>query len=63
MEPRFALNYRHFTGHLPRNTKIIRARTIRTGYDEDTVALILAITGLALMAAATLSMLVAFSVL
>jgi hypothetical protein len=41
-----------------------RARTIRYGsYDEDTVALILALLGLALMAAATASMLVAFSVL
>jgi len=64
MEPRLAANYRHFTMVTPHNTKVVHARAIPYGsYDEDTAALILAFTGLALMAAATISMLIAFSVL
>ena len=64
MEPRLAANYRHFTMVTPHNTKVVHARAIPYGsYDEDTAALILAFTGLALMAVATVSMLVAFSVL
>jgi hypothetical protein len=48
----------------PHNTKVVHARAIPYGsYDEDTAALILAFTGLALMAVATISMLIAFAVL
>lgn len=64
MEPRLAANYRHFTMVTPHNTKVVHARAIPYGsYDEDTAALILAFTGLALMAVATISMLIAFAVL
>ena len=64
MEPKFAAQYRHFTMITPHETKIVRPRAIPYGsYDEDTAALVLALTGLALMAAATLSMLIVFSVL
>jgi len=46
------------------DTKVVHARAIPYGsFDEDTMALVLALTGLALMAAATVSMLIAFSVL
>jgi hypothetical protein len=64
MEPKLAANYRHFTMITPHNTKVVHARAIPYGsYDEDTAALVLAFTGLALMAVATVSMLIAFSVL
>jgi hypothetical protein len=64
MEPKLALNYRHFTRITPHDTKIVPPRAIPYGsYDEDTMALILALTGLAVMIATTLSMLIAFSVL
>jgi hypothetical protein len=64
MEPRFSANYRHFTMVTPHDTKVVNARAIPYGsYDEDTAALVLAFTGLALMAVATASMLVAFSIL
>jgi hypothetical protein len=64
MEPKLALNYRHFTRITPHDTKIVHPRAIPYGsYDEDTMALILALTGLAVMIATTLSMLIAFSVL
>jgi hypothetical protein len=64
MEPKFALNYRHFTRITPHDTKIVHPRAIPYGsYDEDTMALILALSGLAVMIATTLSMLIAFSVL
>jgi hypothetical protein len=64
MDPRLATDYRHFTMVRPHDTKLIHARAIPNGsYDEDTTALFLAMTGLALMAVATVSMLIAFSVL
>jgi hypothetical protein len=64
MDPRLANDYRHFTMVRPHDTKVIHARAIHYGsYDEDTAALFLAITGLALMAITTVSMLIAFSVL
>jgi hypothetical protein len=64
MEPRLAINYRHFTRVMPHETKVVHPRAIHYGsYDEDTAALVLALAGLALMAAATLSMLIAFAVL
>jgi hypothetical protein len=56
MEPRFRPDYRHFTMATRHNT---RAIPLRNGsYDEDTVALILAMTTLALMISVTVSMLV-----
>jgi hypothetical protein len=64
MEPRLAANYRHFTMITPHETKVVHPRAIPYGsYDEDTMALILAFSGLALTAVATVSMLIAFSVL
>jgi hypothetical protein len=64
MEPRLAANYRHFTMVTPHETKVVHPRAIPYGsYDEDTMALVLALTGLVLMAVATISMLIAFSVL
>ena len=64
MDPKLAANYRHFTKVTPHDTKIVRARAIHYGsYDEDTTALTLAMIGLALMVATTISMLLAFSVL
>jgi len=48
----------------PHETKVVHPRAIPYGsYDEDTMALVLALTGLVLMAVATISMLIAFSVL
>jgi len=64
MEPRFAGNYRHFTMITPHDTKVVHPHAIPYGsYDDDTMAIILAFTGLALMAVATVSMLIAFSVI
>ena len=64
MDPRLAADYRHFTIVTLHDTKVVHARAIPYGsFDEDTMALVLALTGLALMAAATVSMLIAFSVL
>lgn len=64
MEPRLAAKYRHFTMVTPHDTKVVHPHAIPYGsYDEDTMALILAFTGLALMGVATVSMLIAFSVL
>jgi hypothetical protein len=64
MDPRLVTDYRHFTMVTPHDTKVVHARAIPYGsYDEDTTALVLALTGLALMAATTVSMLIAFSVL
>ena len=45
-------------------TLVIHPNAIPYGsYDEDTMALVLAFAGMALMAAATVSMLIAFAVL
>ena len=64
MEPKLATNYRHFTRVTPHDTKTVHPRAIPYGsFDEDTVALILAMTTLALMAVATVTLLVAFKVL
>ena len=64
MDPRLAADYRHFTMVTPHDTKVVHARAIPYGsFDEDTAALILAMIGLALMGVATVSMLIAFSVL
>lgn len=64
MEPKLAANYRHFTMVTPHQTKVVHPHAIPYGsYDEDTMALLLAFAGLALMAVATVSMLIAFSVL
>lgn len=64
MEPRFAPNYLHFTRVTPRDTKTVHPRTITCrAYDQDIPSLVLAMVGLALMVATTVSMLVAFSVL
>ena len=64
MDPRLANDYRHFTMITPHDTKVVHARAIPYGsFDEDTAALILAMIGLALMGVATVSMLIAFSVL
>ncbi|MFZ2061633.1 MAG: hypothetical protein WAU82_11525 [Candidatus Binatus sp.] len=64
MEPRFAADYRHFTMVMPHETLVIHPNAMPYGsHDEDTMALVLALTGLALMAVATVSMLIAFAVL
>lgn len=64
MGPKLAANYRHFTRVTPHETKVVHARAIPYGsYDEDTVALALALIGVALMTVAVISMLVAFSIL
>jgi hypothetical protein len=64
MEPRFAVDYRHFTMAMPHQTLVIHPNAITYGsYDEDTMALVLALFGMALMAFATVSMLIAFAVL
>ena len=56
--------YRHFTNVTPHDTKVVHARAIHYGsYNEDTAALGLAMIGLALMVATTLSLLLAFKVL
>lgn len=64
MEPRLAANYRHFTMVTTHETRVVHPHAMPYGsYDEDTMALVLALTGLALMAVATVSILIAFSVL
>ena len=64
MEPKFARNYQHFTKVIPHDTKIVHERAIPYGsYDEDTLALTLALTGLALMVVTTVSTLFAFHIL
>lgn len=56
--------YRHFTNVVPHDTKVVHARAIPYGsYNEDTAAFGLAMIGLALMIATTISLLVAFSIL
>jgi hypothetical protein len=63
MEPKSARNYRYFTRVTPHDTKTVHPRAIPYGsFDEDTVALVLAWTGLLLMAVATVSMLIVFHV-
>ena len=58
------INYRHFTKVMPHDTKAVRPRAIPYGsYKEDTAALALAMTGLALMVVTVVAMLVAFSVI
>jgi hypothetical protein len=64
MEPKLARNYRHFTRVTPHETKAVHPQAIPYGsYDEDTAALTLALIGLALIAATTLSMLFIFGIL
>ena len=64
MDPKSAMNYRHFTMSTPHNTKIVRPRAIPYGcYDEATASLILAMIGLTLTVAAVVSMLLVFKVL
>lgn len=49
---------------MPHETLVIHPNAMPYGsHDEDTMALVLALTGLALMAVATVSMLIAFAVL
>jgi hypothetical protein len=62
MEPKLAVNYRHFTRFIPHDTKIVHHAIHYGSYDEDTTALTLSIVGLALMAVAIVAMLVAFSI-
>lgn len=64
MNPKLATEYRHFTKAIEHDTKVVHSRTSSYGsYDEDTTALILALTGLGLLAISTLSVLFAFAVL
>ncbi len=64
MQTKLATNYRHYTNVMPHDTKVVHARAIPYGsYNEDTAALGLALIGLALMIATTLSLLLAFKVL
>ena len=57
-------NYRHFTRVMPHDTKIVNPRAVPYGsYNEDTAALALAMTGLALMVVTVVAMLVAFSII
>jgi hypothetical protein len=64
MRTKSAVDCRHFTNVTPHDTKIVHARAIPYGsYNEDTAALGLALIGLALMVATTLSLLLAFKVL
>jgi hypothetical protein len=64
MKTKLATEYQHFTNVMPHDTKVVHARAIPYGsYNEDTAALGLAIIGLTLMIATTLSLLLAFKVL
>jgi hypothetical protein len=64
MKTKQAEIYRHYTNVMPHDTKVVHARAIPYGsYNEDTAALGLAIIGLTLMIATTLSLLLAFKVL
>jgi hypothetical protein len=64
MDSKLATKYRHFTTAIEHDTRVVHPRATTYGsYDEDTTALILALTGLGLLAISTLSVLFAFSVL
>ena len=64
MDPKLPANYQHLTRVTPHDTKIVHARAIHYGsYDEDTLALTLAVIGLALMVVTTVSTLIAFHIL
>jgi hypothetical protein len=63
MESKSAANYRLFANLLPSDTTRVRPRVRYRRIDEDTLALILALTGLAIMTITAASMLVAFAVL
>jgi hypothetical protein len=64
MAPKLIANHRYLTRIANHQTRTVHASSIPYGsYNEDTTALTLAFVGLALMTAATLSVLVAFAVL
>jgi hypothetical protein len=64
MAPNSGAKYQPFTLTMPRETKPVCPQLVRyRRIDEDTLALILALAGLAIMTVAAASMLVAFSVL
>jgi hypothetical protein len=64
MEPKLALNYRHFTRFMPHETKIVRPRALPYGsYSEGLAMELLVLIGLAVLTTATTWMLVSFSIL
>jgi hypothetical protein len=64
MTPKLIANHRYLTRVANHDTRTVHAHSMPYGsYHEDTTALTLAYVGLALMAAATLSVLIAFAVL
>jgi hypothetical protein len=63
MEPKLHTNYRRFAQTTPYATRVVRSYAIPYPHDEDTKALALALITMALMAIATLSMLVAMRIL
>ena len=64
MEPKLVLNYRHFTRVTPHGTRVAHPRAHPYGsYSEGVAIEALALIGLALLTATTVSMLVAFSII
>ena len=64
MEPKLAMDYRHFTRFKTQGTKVIHPRAIPYGSFSEGLAIeALALIGLAVLTAATVSMLVVFSII
>ncbi len=64
MRSKLVMNYRRLTRVTPYETKIVDPRAIPYGsYQEDTLALALALIGIAFMIVVVVSMLVTFSII
>jgi hypothetical protein len=64
MESKMAMNYRHFTRVTPYETKTIHLRALPYGsYSEGLAIEALSLIGLAVLTAATVSLLVAFAII
>jgi len=64
MEPKLAMDYRHFTRFKTHATKVVHPRAIPYGsYSEGLAIEALALIGLAVLTAMTVALLVVFSII
>jgi len=64
MEPKLAMDYRHFTRFKLHETRVVHPRAIPYGSFSEGLAIeAMALLGLAVLTAATVSLLVAFSII
>jgi hypothetical protein len=64
MESKSSTNYRHFTKVTPHETRVVHPRAIRYGsYSEDVAFEGLAMIGLSVLTAMTVTLLLAFSII